>query len=66
MVNQEKIAAIIQARMGSKRFPGKVLKKVEGTALLEYQVKRVSRSKLIDKIIVATTTSDKDDRIFKL
>ncbi|MGG3887914.1 cytidylyltransferase domain-containing protein [Metabacillus fastidiosus] len=61
-----KVAAIIQARMTSTRLPGKVLKKVNGKTLLEYQLERVKRSKLIDEIIVATTTNKSDDPIVSL
>src|SRR4030042_2449084 len=58
--------AIIQARMGSTRLPGKVLKKVGGVTLLEYEIKRLKRAKKINKVVVATTISKKDDRIEKL
>lgn len=61
-----KVAAIIQARMGSTRLPGKVLKKVLGKTLLEYQIERVKRAKTIDEIIVATTTKKSDDQIVQL
>lgn len=57
------IIAIIQARMGSTRLPGKVLKEIAGMTLLEYQVKRVLLSKMIDKVIVATSTLDQDNAI---
>lgn len=57
------IAVIIQARMGSRRLPNKVLMKVKGVPLLEYQIKRVKNSKLIDEIIVATTILPQDDQI---
>lgn len=56
---------IIQARMGSTRLPGKVLKKVKGITLLEYEVKRARLAKKIDKIVVATTINKRDDRIVK-
>lgn len=61
-----KIVAIIQARMTSTRLPGKVLKKVMNKTLLEYQLERVSRSKYIDEIIVATTTNNTDQPIVEL
>ena len=57
------IVAIIQARMGSSRLPGKVLKEVEGKALLKYQVERVRKSKLLDNIVVATSNLRKDNVI---
>lgn len=58
-----KIVAIIQARMGSTRLPGKVLKKINDKSLLEYQIERVSYSKLINEVIVATTVNEADDSI---
>lgn len=61
-----KVAAIIQARMGSTRLPGKVLKRVLGKTLLEFQLERVKRCKTIDEIIVATTTENQDQPIVDL
>lgn len=61
-----KIVAIIQARMGSERLPGKVLKKVLNKPLLEYQIERVKRAKYINEIVVATTLSKIDEPIIKL
>ncbi|PFH87226.1 glycosyltransferase family protein [Bacillus sp. AFS088145] len=58
-----KVVAIIQARMGSTRLPGKVLLKVLNKPLLAYQVERVKRSKLINEIVIATTTKDLDQEI---
>lgn len=57
------IAAIIQARMGSTRLPGKVLKKINDIPMLKYQIERVEKAKLIDKVIVATSTLPNDDKI---
>jgi len=59
------IVGVIQARMGSARLPGKILKKVNGAALLGYQVERVRKSRLLDKIIVATSVLVKDDVVEK-
>ena len=43
---------IIQARLGSTRYPDKVLEKLGKKTLIETIVKRLSKSKLVDKIIV--------------
>jgi len=58
-----KIVASIQARMGSSRFPGKVLKEINGKPMLYWHVERIKQSRLIDDIIIATTTNRKDDEI---
>ncbi len=55
------IVAIIQARMGSTRLPGKVMKEVLGKPLIGYLLERVSNSKHIDQIILATTINEEDD-----
>ena len=65
MEHKLNIIAIIQARMGSSRLPGKVLLEIEGNKLLELIVKRVSSSKYISKIIVATTLLSEDDELEK-
>ena len=57
------IGAIIQARMGSTRLPGKVLQDLYGKCVLEYLVDRVRQSELFEKIIVATTDQSEDDLI---
>ena len=58
------IAAIIQARLGSKRFPNKILKKInDKETVLDYIIKRISKSKKINKIIIATTKNKNDDKI---
>ena len=56
--------AIIQARMGSSRLPGKVLMPLDGKPMLKYQIERVIRAQTIDKLVVATTTLEQDDVIF--
>ncbi|MBC7594098.1 MAG: glycosyltransferase family protein [Kineosporiaceae bacterium] len=52
---------VVQARFGSSRLPGKVLEVVAGAPMLLGILGRLSRSTLIDEVIVATTTSDDDD-----
>ena len=57
---------IIQARMSSKRLPGKVLMKIQGKTLIERVIERVSKSKYVTKIIVATTKHNTDVPLRKL
>lgn len=49
------IYAIIQARMGSTRLPGKVMMDLCGSPVIEHVVNRLNKSNLIDKIIIATS-----------
>lgn len=58
-----RIVAIIQARMGSTRLPGKILKKVNGRPLLSYQLERLQQSNYINDLVIATTIDEKDDLI---
>ena len=57
---------IIQARMDSKRLPGKVVMKIQGKTILEHIVNFSKFSKLADKIIIATTSLPEDDKIANL
>ena len=59
------IVASIQARMGSKRLPGKVLKNISGKPMLLWHVERLKRSTLIDTIVIATSLNSRDDDIEK-
>ena len=58
-----KVLAIIQARMGSTRLPGKVLRDLHGKKILEIIIERVSMSDYIDQIAVATSIESQDDLI---
>lgn len=49
--------------MGSTRLPGKVLKPLEGKSVLEWILYRLSRSKLIQETVVATSTLKRDNAI---
>lgn len=63
MHNKAKAVAIVQARMGSTRLPGKVMRKIMGRTVLEHVIRRVRGSQLVDEIVVATTESSSDNVI---
>ena len=60
-----RVVAIIQARMNSSRLPGKVLEIVEGKPIIEWQFERLSLSRLVDEVVVATSDKKNDDPIVK-
>ena len=51
---------IVQARMGSSRLPGKVLKKINDMPMIEIILKRLSLSRKVDNIILATSEKQQD------
>lgn len=55
-----KTVAIVQARMGSTRMPNKVMKPIDGKPMIELLLKRLSRSREIDTIVVATSTDQRN------
>lgn len=55
--------AIIQARMGSTRLPGKVLKDLAGKNVLERVITRTRKAQLLQEVVVATSTQEPDDAI---
>ena len=64
---KRKIVASIEARMTSTRLPGKVLMEaLKGISMLEFMIDRLKKTKLIDEIIVATTTNKTDNIIVEL
>jgi spore coat polysaccharide biosynthesis protein SpsF len=58
-----KVVAIIQARMGSTRLPGKVLADIRGHAMLFHVVRRTEAAETLDKVVIATTTEPANDAI---
>ena len=60
------IVAIIQARMGSTRLPGKVLKKIGGKTLLECLILRVQQAKTLSTLVIATSDRPEDESIARL
>lgn len=65
MKSKVKFSAIVQARMSSKRLPGKVLKKIRSKPILWYQIERLKKIKNIKKIFISTTNKKSDDVIEK-
>lgn len=55
-----KIVAVVQARMGSTRLPGKVMKPVLGKPMISYLLERLKKSQRINQIIVATSDNSSD------
>lgn len=64
MTKKNKIA-IVQARMGSTRLPGKVLKPILSKPMLWHIVNRLKQSKLIDEVVIATSVKKEDDKIIR-
>ncbi len=59
------VLAIVQARMGSTRLPNKVMKQIEHAPMIEILLERLSFSKKIDKIIVATSNTPENEVLKK-
>jgi len=60
------VVAVIQARMGSRRLPGKSLAEIEERPMLWHVIHRVKRATLIDRVVVATSTATADDAIERM
>ena len=60
------IAAFIQARTSSSRFPGKVLKPILGRPMLGLEVERVKACQTIDQVVVVTSIAPEDQQIVGL
>jgi len=55
--------AIIQARLSSRRLPGKVLKDLGGQPMLAWTLQRVGAARLVTKLVVATSDQSDDDAV---
>ena len=58
--------AIVQARMSSSRYPGKVLAPLAGQPMILRQLERIQRAETLDAIVVATSTDASDDELAQL
>jgi len=61
MAMMKKIVCIVQARMGSSRLPGKAMLPIGNNTVIGNIILRLSKSKLINEIIVATSTNKEND-----
>lgn len=61
-----RVVAAIQARMGSTRLPGKVLRSIGGRPVIERIAERLTRCSEIDGIVVATSVEPRDDAVAAL
>lgn len=61
-----KVYALIQARMSSNRFPGKVIQELESKPLIFHQIERVLKSRSIDDVYVLTSIDSSDDILSKI
>ncbi len=66
-MKDRKVGVIVQARMGSTRLPGKVLKQLnENETVLSLLIKRLKMSKNLNSIIIATTPDDRNKSIIEV
>src|SRR2546427_10289247 len=63
MLRRARVVAVIQARMGSTRLPGKVLMPIAGRTMLERTVRRVQAATAVDDVTVATTEGAADQLV---
>lgn len=61
-----RVAALVQARMGSTRLPGKVLRELAGATMLERAVRRLRTAATLDETVVATSVLAADDAVAEL
>ena len=60
-----KVVAIVQARMGSMRLPNKVMKLINEKPMIELLLQRLSKSNLLNEIVVATSTNENNTSLVK-
>ena len=58
-----RVVGIVQARLGSQRLHGKVLKELCGKPMLEHVMERLKRAKSLDEVAVAIPSGPKDESL---
>ncbi|AGB42117.1 spore coat polysaccharide biosynthesis protein F, CMP-KDO synthetase [Halobacteroides halobius DSM 5150] len=66
MNRNKKVVAIVQARMGSSRLPGKVAKEIVGRPMLAHLIERLKYFDRLDQIVIATSDKEIDDRVVEI
>ena len=61
-----KVIIISQARLGSSRFPNKIIKKINNKTLLQIHIERIKKCKKINGICIATTSNKEDEVICEI
>src|SRR5437667_11237467 len=56
-----RVVAIVQARMNSARFPGKIMGPLAGKRVLDHVVDRLAMASTVSRIVIATTATPADD-----
>lgn len=56
-----KVLCIVQARMGSERLPGKVMREIKGKPMISYTLNSLKKSRYIDEIVLATSILETND-----
>jgi spore coat polysaccharide biosynthesis protein SpsF len=63
LISNDKIVAIVQARMGSSRLPGKMLRKLGSQPIIEWVLTRVASAKRVDEVMLATSIAPENDAL---
>lgn len=58
-----KVICIVQARMGSERLPGKVMREIEGKPMISYTLNSLKKARYVDEVILATSTLEINDKL---
>lgn len=62
-IRAPEVVAVLQARMSSRRLPGKVLAPILGKPMLWWEIRRICQAKRLDRLVLATSTEPEDDAI---